>query len=40
MIPLLYWVNIDPVTDRLENFKPNPTRQGNTWNVWEWELKS
>ncbi|MFN7975713.1 MAG: peptide ABC transporter substrate-binding protein [Acidobacteriota bacterium] len=38
MVPLLYWVNIDPVTDRLRNFKPNPTRQGNTWNAWEWEL--
>ena len=39
MVPLLYWVNIDPVTTRLKNFRPNPSRQGNTWNVWEWELE-
>ncbi len=38
MIPLLYWVNIDAASERLKNFKPNPTSQGNTWNAWEWEM--
>ncbi|MFN3430502.1 MAG: ABC transporter substrate-binding protein, partial [Candidatus Sericytochromatia bacterium] len=38
IIPLLYWANINPVTKRLKNFKPNASNQGNLWNCYEWEL--
>lgn len=39
VIPLLYWANIDPHTERLLNFKTNPSAQGNTWNCWEWKFR-
>lgn len=38
VIPLLYWANINPVNKRVQNFKPNPTNQGNLWNCYEWDL--
>lgn len=38
MTPIVWRADIDPMTRRLLNFKPNPTQNGDTWNVWEWEL--
>ena len=38
MTPLVWRVNITPVTSRLKNFKPNPTAVPHTWNVHEWVL--
>ena len=38
MTPLVWRADIDPMTKRLVNFKPNPTQNGDTWNIWEWQL--
>ncbi|MFQ5600683.1 MAG: ABC transporter substrate-binding protein, partial [Candidatus Krumholzibacteriia bacterium] len=37
-IPLVWAVELDPMTERLQNFHPNPTDAGDTWNVHEWRL--
>ncbi len=37
-IPLFWYTAIDAVTDRLRNFRPNPTPSSDTWNAVEWEL--
>jgi peptide/nickel transport system substrate-binding protein len=39
MTPLVWRSDIDPMTRRLKNFKPNPTQNGDTWNIWEWSLE-
>jgi peptide/nickel transport system substrate-binding protein len=39
MIPLVWRADVDPVDSRLQNFKPNPTQIGDTWNTWEWSLE-
>jgi peptide/nickel transport system substrate-binding protein len=38
MTPIVWRADIDAMTVRLQNFKPNPTQNGDTWNVWEWSL--
>ena len=38
-IPLFWYTAIDAVTDRLKNFRPNPTQSCDTWNAVEWELE-
>jgi peptide/nickel transport system substrate-binding protein len=37
-MPLLYWCNLNPINKRIKNFKPNPSNDGNLWNVYEWEI--
>lgn len=39
MTPIVWRADIDPMTTRLKNFKPNTTQNGDTWNIWEWELE-
>ena len=39
MTPIVWRADIDPMSKRLKNFKPNPTQNGDTWNIWEWELR-
>lgn len=39
MTPLVWRSDIDPMTRRLKNFKPNPTQNGDTWNIGEWALE-
>lgn len=36
VIPLFYYANLNAVSNRVVNFKPNPTLYSNFWNVWEW----
>ncbi len=31
--------DIVAVPGNLQNFRPNPTQAGNTWNIYEWKLK-
>ena len=38
MIPLLYWSQLDPVSKRIKNFRPNPSSMGNIWNCYDWEV--
>lgn len=38
VIPLFWYTSIDPCTDRLRNFRPNPTQSADTWNAAEWYL--
>jgi peptide/nickel transport system substrate-binding protein len=39
VIPLVWMIEVDPMTDRLHDFRPNPTSSaGDTWNVNEWWL--
>jgi peptide/nickel transport system substrate-binding protein len=38
VIPLFWYTAIDPVTDRLQNFRPNATQSADTWNAAEWDL--
>jgi peptide/nickel transport system substrate-binding protein len=38
VIPLFWYTAIDPVTDRLRNFRPNATQSADTWNAAEWYL--
>jgi hypothetical protein len=38
VIPLFWYTAIDPVTDRLQNFRPNATQSADTWNAAEWYL--
>jgi ABC-type transport system substrate-binding protein len=37
-IPLVWHYEIDVMTQRLQNFRPNPTAAGDTWNVHQWWL--
>ena len=39
MTPIVWRADIDPMSVRLKNYKPNPTQNGDTWNVWEWEIE-
>ncbi|MBI2568529.1 MAG: peptide ABC transporter substrate-binding protein [Candidatus Schekmanbacteria bacterium] len=39
MTPIVWRSDIDPMTARLEGFKPNPTQVGDTWNIHEWRLR-
>lgn len=38
MIPLLYWSQLDPISKRIKNFRPNPSSMGNIWNCYDWEV--
>jgi peptide/nickel transport system substrate-binding protein len=38
VIPLVWLVELDPMTERLHEFRPNPSDAGNTWNVRNWWL--
>jgi peptide/nickel transport system substrate-binding protein len=38
VIPLFWYTAIDPVTDRLQNFRPNATQSADTWNAADWYL--
>jgi peptide/nickel transport system substrate-binding protein len=38
-LPLIWHLEVDPMTERLHNFRPNPTATaGDTWNVRDWWL--
>jgi peptide/nickel transport system substrate-binding protein len=38
VIPLFWYTAIDPVTARLQNFRPNATQSADTWNAAQWYL--
>jgi ABC-type transport system substrate-binding protein len=38
VIPLFWYTAIDPVTGRLQNFRPNATQSADTWNASTWYL--
>ena len=38
MTPLAWRASIDAFDSRLQNYKPNPTQVGDTWNTREWSL--
>ena len=38
VIPLFWYTAIDPVTERLRNFRPNATQSADTWNAADWYL--
>lgn len=39
VVPLVWLIDIDPMTDRLQNYRPNPNGiAGDTWNVHTWWL--
>jgi peptide/nickel transport system substrate-binding protein len=38
VIPLFWYTAIDPVTERLQNFRPNATQSADTWNASTWYL--
>lgn len=41
VLPLVWLVDVDPVTVRLQNYRPNPnTIAGDTWNVHTWWLST
>ena len=40
VIPLVWHHELDVMTQRLQNFRPNPTAVGDTWNVHEWWLSN
>jgi peptide/nickel transport system substrate-binding protein len=40
VIPLFWYTAIDPVTRRLQNFRPNATQSADTWNAALWYLAS
>jgi hypothetical protein len=35
---LFWYTAIDPVTSRLQNFRPNATQSADTWNAAQWYL--
>ena len=39
MTPIIWRADVDPMPKRLVNFKPNPTQNGDTWNIGEWKLE-
>jgi peptide/nickel transport system substrate-binding protein len=38
VIPLFWYTSVDPCTDRLRNYRPNPTQSADTWNANTWYL--
>ncbi|MEM7249626.1 MAG: peptide ABC transporter substrate-binding protein [Acidobacteriota bacterium] len=40
MTPLVWRTEVDATDSRLQNFKPNRTQVGDSWNAWEWSLTS
>ncbi len=38
VIPLFWYTAIDPVSERLHNFRPNATQSADTWNAAQWYL--
>jgi peptide/nickel transport system substrate-binding protein len=38
VIPLFWYTSVDPCTDRLRNYRPNPTQSADTWNASTWYL--
>jgi peptide/nickel transport system substrate-binding protein len=38
VVPLFWYTSIDPCTDRLRNYRPNPTQSADTWNAAQWYL--
>lgn len=38
MTPLVWRADLDPMTERLQNYRGNPTQSGDTWNIHEWRL--
>jgi peptide/nickel transport system substrate-binding protein len=38
VIPLFWYTSIDPCTERLQNYRPNPTQSADTWNAGAWYL--
>ncbi|HEX5131532.1 MAG TPA: peptide ABC transporter substrate-binding protein [Candidatus Krumholzibacteria bacterium] len=38
VVPLFWYTAIDPVSDRLRNFRPNATQSADTWNAADWYL--
>lgn len=38
VIPLFWYTSIDPCTERLRNYRPNPTQSADTWNAALWYL--
>ncbi len=39
IIPLLWVTQLDAMPATLENYRPNPTQSGDTWNAEQWRLK-
>ncbi len=39
IIPLLWVTQLDAMPATLENYRPNPTQSGDTWNAAQWRLK-
>lgn len=38
VIPLFWYITADVCTDRLRNYRPNPTQSADTWNANSWYL--
>ena len=38
VIPLFWYTSLDPCTERLRNYRPNPTQSADTWNAAQWYL--
>ena len=38
VIPLLWVTQLDAMPAALENYRPNPTQSGDTWNAAQWKL--
>ena len=38
VIPLFWYTAVDACSDRLKNYKPNPTQSSDTWNANTWYL--
>jgi peptide/nickel transport system substrate-binding protein len=38
VIPLLWVTQLDAMPESLENYRPNPTQSGDTWNAADWRL--
>lgn len=38
VIPLFWYTSVDPCTERLRNYRPNPTQSADTWNASTWYL--
>ncbi|NIO00867.1 MAG: hypothetical protein GTO42_01795 [Candidatus Latescibacteria bacterium] len=38
VIPLFWYTSLNPCTERLRNFRPNPTQSADTWNASTWYL--
>lgn len=38
VIPLFWYTSIDPCTEKLQNYRPNPTQSADTWNASTWYL--